>query len=82
MGAGNYTGNLKANNHCYQGHLPKDKLRAGSTEGKIEIRINERTWVYVSKNKTKSQIREIYERFIKHIESYHYLDNSGNTVTI
>ena len=79
MGASNYTGNLRTNNAQYQGHLPDVKLSAGSLAGKVEVVIDSRTRIYVRPGRDTEEVRQ---KYLDHMNRYHYLDGSANTVTL
>jgi hypothetical protein len=58
--------------------ISEKHLKAGSIKGKIEVRIDDRTVIYVKPGKDIEAIKEKYQ---KATGIFHYLDQSGNVNT-
>jgi hypothetical protein len=69
------TNSLKTNNNAFQGHIDHRKLSKGSVRGKIEVRVDERTLVYINPGKDKEATRM---KYLKHIYGAHWIDYGGN----
>lgn len=54
------TSTIRENNNTYQGKIERVKLKAGSLVGKIPIKVNEKTTVFVNPG---TNIDEIIKKF-------------------
>ncbi|MCK9220236.1 MAG: hypothetical protein M0P47_09335 [Bacteroidales bacterium] len=58
--------------------IPQAKLSHGSLKGKIPIRLDDRTTLYVD---YRHNVNKAIERYAKHMYSFAYIDKSGNVCT-
>jgi hypothetical protein len=55
---------------CYQQDIPTKKLKAGDLSGKREVRIDERTVIYVPATATDEECEQRKQAYIARMEAY------------
>lgn len=63
-------GDIKMNNYLYQGSIRKDKLKAGDTSDKVELRIDERTVIFVDPKFTPEQMEIKRQQYLINMAKY------------